>query len=69
VERLEERAGDGTVNGACSFIAFSQLQGDTVRAAIASSVVQHGWNLLEIKPIALSLEDLFMRLVTREDEQ
>jgi ABC-2 type transport system ATP-binding protein len=69
VERLEERAGDGELNGACSFIAFSLMHGETVRAAIASSVVQHGWNLLEIKPIALSLEDLFMRLVTSEDGQ
>jgi hypothetical protein len=30
-------------------------------------VVQHGWGLLEVKPMALSLEDLFMRLVTKEE--
>jgi hypothetical protein len=35
--------------------------------ALAACVVQHGWSLLEVKPMALSLEDLFMRLVTKEE--
>lgn len=67
VERVEERAGGPPGGGVCSFIAYSD-QGDAVRSAIAAAVVQHGWNLLEIKPIALSLEDLFVRLVTKEDQ-
>jgi len=67
VERVEERPVEGGADGACSFVAFSRGGGDAVRAAIANQVVQHGWSLLEIKPMALSLEDLFVRLVTKEE--
>ncbi|MGC1677762.1 MAG: ABC transporter ATP-binding protein [Candidatus Binataceae bacterium] len=66
VERLEQRPAESGP-GAFSFIAFSNGHGDQVRGALAAAVVQHGWSLLEIKPMALSLEDLFMRLVTKED--
>jgi len=68
IDRVEERAGDAPADGICSFIAYSRDGGEAVRAAIATSVVRSGWNLLEIKPVSLTLEDLFMRLVTREDE-
>ncbi|MGO9452333.1 MAG: ABC transporter ATP-binding protein [Candidatus Binataceae bacterium] len=67
VEQVEERAGDVGQPGACSFAAFSNGHGDEVRSALAACVVQHGWGLLEVKPMALSLEDLFMRLVTKEE--
>jgi ABC-2 type transport system ATP-binding protein len=67
VQRVEERSGDAPQNGVCSFVAFSTGQGDQIRGLLASAVVQHGWNLLEIKPVALSLEDLFMRIVTSEE--
>jgi ABC-2 type transport system ATP-binding protein len=67
VERLEQRPAESGQPGASSYIAFSNGHGDEVRGALAAAVVQHGWSLLEIKPMALSLEDLFMRLVTRED--
>ena len=54
-------------NGVCSFVAYSSGHGEEVRSALAACVVQHGWGLLEVKPMALSLEDLFMRLVTKEE--
>jgi len=65
VERLEERP---AADGVCSFVAFARGHGDAARSAIAQSVVNHGWSLLEIKPVALSLEDLFIRLVTKEED-
>jgi ABC-2 type transport system ATP-binding protein len=67
VERVEERAGDALTSSHASFVVYSKGHGDAVRAAMAAAVVQRGWNLLEIKPIALSLEDLFVRLVTKEE--
>jgi ABC-2 type transport system ATP-binding protein len=67
IKRIEERKGDAPQNGVASFVAFSDGNGDAVRSAIAAAVVQHGWNLLEIKPVALSLEDLFVRIVTSEE--
>jgi ABC-2 type transport system ATP-binding protein len=36
-----------------------------VRARIASSVVGAGWQLLELRPLAMSLEDIFLELTTR----
>ncbi|MDO8433290.1 MAG: ABC transporter ATP-binding protein [Candidatus Binatus sp.] len=67
VERLQDRPVDGGAPGVCSFIALSSGHGEEVRSALAACVVQHGWNLLEVKPVAMSLEDLFMRLVTKEE--
>jgi len=67
IERVEDCPTDAGRTGVCSFLAFSGVHGDEVRSALAACVVQHGWSLLEIKPVALSLEDLFMRLVTKEE--
>jgi ABC-2 type transport system ATP-binding protein len=39
-----------------------------IRADIARTVVQNGWPLLELRPIRLSLEDVFVQLVTEEGE-
>jgi gliding motility-associated transport system ATP-binding protein len=67
VERLQDQPVDSNSPGVCSFIAFSSGHGEEVRSGLAACVVQHGWNLLEVKPVAMSLEDLFMRLVTKEE--
>ena len=67
VQRLEDRPVESDTNGVCTFVAYSSGHGEEVRSALAACVVQHGWGLLEVKPMALSLEDLFMRLVTKEE--
>jgi ABC-2 type transport system ATP-binding protein len=36
------------------------------RAEVAQAVVQQGWQLLELRPLRLSLEDVFVQLVTEE---
>jgi len=68
VERVEmaegELAGSGEAHG---FIAHSTA-GEPVRRAIAAAVVGHGWGLVEVRPLAMSLEDLFVRLVTHEED-
>ena len=66
VTHVEPRPTDGQP-GVCSFLVGSNGAGDEVRGALAACVVQRGWRLLEIKAMALSLEDLFMRVVTNED--
>jgi ABC-2 type transport system ATP-binding protein len=40
-----------------------------IRADIARAVVQGGWQLLELRPLRLSLEDVFVQLVTEEGEE
>jgi ABC-2 type transport system ATP-binding protein len=56
-------AADGTVS---LLLRCSSPQ--PVSPAVASLVVQKGWALLELRPYAMTLEDLFVRLVTEESE-
>jgi ABC-2 type transport system ATP-binding protein len=43
------------------------IQGTDRRAEIAQAVVQRGWGLLEMRPVNLSLEDVFLKLTTSEE--
>jgi ABC-2 type transport system ATP-binding protein len=62
VEELrEEPASDGVIT-----VVARSATGDPVRRAMADVVVRSGWGLLEIRPLPMSLEDLFVRLV-RDD--
>jgi len=44
------------------------LQGKSVRADIARAVVEAGWNLQELRPVGLSLEEIFLQLTAAEAE-
>ncbi len=37
------------------------------RAEIAACAVQRGWGVLEMRPVRLSLEDVFLKLTTKEE--
>jgi ABC-2 type transport system ATP-binding protein len=39
-----------------------------VRAEVAQAVVHQGWHLLELRPVRLSLEEVFVQLVTEEGQ-
>jgi ABC-2 type transport system ATP-binding protein len=41
--------------------------GRDVRPQLAAGVVQRRWDLLELQAIGMSLEDIFLRLTTKED--
>jgi len=60
-ELREEAATDGAVT-----VVARSTRGDDVRRDIAALVVGRGWGLVEMRPLAMSLEDLFVRLV-RDD--
>ncbi len=47
------------------FIVESEL-GIDVRERLAQTVVESGWGLLEMKPLTISLEDVFLKLTTEE---
>jgi ABC-2 type transport system ATP-binding protein len=66
VERVELLRGGDDVQG--GFVVFAP-DGETVRKQIASVVVGQGWGLLEVKSLPMSLEDLFVRLVTEEPSE
>ncbi len=49
----------------CSFMVECTL-GTDLRKSLASAVVSQGWGLLELRGVSLSLEDVFINLVTKE---
>jgi ABC-2 type transport system ATP-binding protein len=51
----------------CSFEVES-LQGRSVRAELARAVVEAGWNLIELRPVAFSLEEIFLQLTAAEEQ-
>ena len=62
VEDVREEAGsDGVVT-----VVIRSSQGDDMRRTLAEQVVGNGWGLLEVRPLPMSLEDLFVRLVRSE---
>ena len=42
------------------------LRGEDVRRELARVVVSHGWGLLELRPLRMSLEEVFLDLTTEE---
>jgi ABC-2 type transport system ATP-binding protein len=69
--RLEQVPGVSRVlpresrNGRILFEVES-LQGRSIRGDIARSVVEAGWNLNELRPVAVSLEDVFLQLTSTD---
>jgi len=43
-------------------------KGVDVRREVASAIVRNGWGLLELRPMGMSLEDIFLSLTTTETE-
>ena len=44
-------------------------QGADVRRELASTIVSNGWGLLELTPLRMSLEDIFLELTTSEESR
>ena len=55
-------------NGAVTMTVHAAEDAD-VRRELARAVVSNGWGLLELRPIRVSLEDIFLQLITDEDEE
>ena len=43
------------------------VDGKDMRAEVASFIVNNNWGLLEMTPIEMTLEDVFLRLTTEEE--
>jgi ABC-2 type transport system ATP-binding protein len=62
VTRVAASAGrDGTIN-----VEVDSEKGRDVRRDLAAAVVNQGWGLLELRPMRMSLEDIFLSLTTEE---
>ena len=54
--------GDGRVE-----FSIQMEKGFDVRRELARAIVESGWGLLELRPVGLSLEDVFLKLTTTDD--
>jgi ABC-2 type transport system ATP-binding protein len=63
VSRVEPR---GVVNGVGTFVVEADRARD-VRRDLVQLVTEQRWGLLELRPLGLSLEDLFIRVVAGEE--
>lgn len=59
---------NGLQSGDVATYTLTAAKVHDVRADVAQAVVQQGWRLLELRPLRLSLEDVFVQLVTEEGE-
>ena len=55
----------GTRDQAVGFEVDSE-RGRDVRRELASAIVSRGWGLLELRPMRMSLEDIFLSLTTED---
>jgi len=49
------------------FSVESELNVD-IRKDLSAAIVNHGWGLLELRPVGMSLEEIFLQLTTSEEE-
>ncbi len=64
VSRVEESDG---ANGRATFEVHATKEKD-VRAELARAVVESQWRLLELRTSGMSLEDIFLKLTTHEEQ-
>jgi ABC-2 type transport system ATP-binding protein len=55
-------------DGAVGYEVDSE-RGQDVRREIARAVVESGWGLLELRPVRMSLEEIFLSLTTEEPQE
>ena len=48
---------------------IESLKGQDVRRELARMVISHGWGLLELRPLRMSLEEVFLHLTTEEGDE
>lgn len=59
---------DETHETAKSFVVESERNCD-LRREVSRLIVERGWGLLELRPADMSLEEIFVRLVTKEAQE
>jgi ABC-2 type transport system ATP-binding protein len=64
VIRVESKQVEG--DGQCTFSIDTELKTD-LRSQIARKVIENGYDLLELKAMSMSLEEVFLQLTTKEE--
>ncbi len=58
---------DKEKDGRIAFVVES-VPNENIRKELAKTIVQNGWGLFELRPVGMSLEEVFLRLTTKEEE-
>jgi ABC-2 type transport system ATP-binding protein len=56
-------------HGETSGWEVESVRGQDIRRDLAKAVVTHGWGLLEMRPLRMSLEEIFLQVTTEEPAQ
>ncbi len=64
---LRAEANDEARDAPLSFIVESERNRD-LRREVSHIIVERGWGLLELRPADMTLEEIFIRLVTEEEQ-
>ena len=65
---LQVEAKDGAPGGATTLVVESERSRD-LRREVSRSIVDGGWGLLELRPADMTLEEIFVQLVTEEEQE
>ncbi len=55
-------------NGGVVRCEVESMRGEDIRRSLAQAVVTEGWGLLELRPLRMSLEEVFLHLTTDESD-
>jgi len=67
LERLPSVVRVERVHGENNLLAVEARPGTDIRPMIAEHVVNHGWGLLELRRDEMTLEEIFLNIITREE--
>ncbi len=65
---LSAEAKDEARDAVVSFVVESERSRD-LRREVSRMIVERGWGLLEFRPADMTLEEIFIRLVTKEEQE
>jgi ABC-2 type transport system ATP-binding protein len=60
------RAGVGEVSDGATTFEVDSEKGADIRAGLANAIVRGGWSLLELRPMRMSLEEIYLSLMAEE---
>ena len=67
LERLPNVVKAERIRGEENFFAVDVAPGQDIRATVAEYIVSNGWGLLELRRDEMTLEEIFLNIITREE--
>lgn len=67
-QALNQIAGVKSIQRIAGGHRIDSALGQDIRQAVVKTITQSGWQLLELRPMAITLEDIFLKLVSQESK-